>query len=59
MRLKIFNNLKPKQINGINLNGTMYMNLVESYIATINEGYIPNIETSWIFLCRDECLNAK
>ena len=36
----------------------MYMNLVKSYLTSINNGVIPNIETSWSYVFKEECQKA-
>lgn len=34
-------------MQGRNLSGDMYSNLIKSYVLAINEGAIPNIQTAW------------
>ena len=46
--------IKPKTLNDKPLNGEMFQNLVKSYTNSINSGSIPNIESSWQYICRDE-----
>ncbi|KRX05422.1 P-loop containing nucleoside triphosphate hydrolase [Pseudocohnilembus persalinus] len=57
-RKRILTHCKPKQVNGKNLNGEMYMALVNNYITSINEGAVPNIENAWSYVCKDECYKA-
>lgn len=45
-------------INGKKLNGEMLYNLSLSYVDAINKGAIPNIETAWSYICKNECLKA-
>lgn len=59
LRKKVLNRVKPKKINGKNLNGTMFWNLVKSYVEAINNGAIPSIESSWAYICKNECLKAQ
>ena len=59
LRKKVLNRVKPKKINGKNLNGTMFWNLVKSYVEAINKGAIPSIESSWAYICKNECLKAQ
>jgi hypothetical protein len=59
LRKKVLNRVKPKKINGRNLNGTMFWNLVKSYVDAINKGAIPSIESSWAYICKNECLKAQ
>jgi hypothetical protein len=58
LRRKVLNRVKPKTINGKPLNGTMFWNLCESYVAAINQGAIPSIENSWSYICKNECAKA-
>jgi len=59
LRKKVLNRVKPKKINGKNLNGTMFWNLMKSYVEAINKGAIPSIESSWAYICKNECLKAQ
>jgi hypothetical protein len=36
----------------------MFWNLMASYVDSINKGSIPNIESSWAYICKNECLKA-
>ena len=50
--------MKVKKLQGRNLSGDMFSNLIKSYVLAINEGAIPNIQTAWQYLCEDECVKA-
>jgi hypothetical protein len=58
LRKKVLNRVKPKKINGKTLNGDMFWNLCKSYVDAINKGAIPSIESSWAYICKNECLKA-
>lgn len=58
LRKKVLNRVKPKKLNGKMLNGTMFWNLLSSYVESINKGAIPSIESSWAYICKNECLKA-
>lgn len=47
LRRKVINRVKPKMLNGKKLNGAMLANLAASYVTSINNGAVPNIETAW------------
>ena len=47
--------MKPKTLNGHNLSGLMYTNLVRCYVEAINCGAVPAIESAWTYICRNEC----
>ncbi len=51
--------MKPKTLNGKNLNGEMFVGLIRNYVLSINNGAAPNIENAWNYLCKDECLKAS
>lgn len=59
LRRKVLQRVKPKKINGKPLNGAMFWNLVSSYVESINKGAIPSIESSWAYICKNECLKAQ
>ena len=44
---KIFDNIRPKNINGGYMNGPMFLNLAKMYINSLNSDELPNINTSW------------
>ena len=58
LRNKVFKKIKPKQLNGRNLTGTMFVELIQAYIESINQGSVPNIENAWSSLCKNENLRA-
>ena len=45
-------------MNGKPLNGAMFWNLMYNYVEAINKGAIPSIESSWAYICKNECLKA-
>ena len=32
---------------------------MKSYVDAINKGAIPSIESSWAYICKNECLKAQ
>lgn len=58
LRRKVINRMRPKTINGRKLNGLMLFNLAQSYVDAINRGAVPSIESSWSYICKNECLKA-
>jgi hypothetical protein len=52
------NRIKIKQLNNRPLNGEMLYNLAKSYVDSINAGAVPSIESSWSYICKNECLKA-
>jgi hypothetical protein len=59
LRRKVINRIKPKLIHGKKLNGLMLYNLALSYVDAINKGAVPNIESAWSYICKNECLKAQ
>lgn len=55
LRRKVLNRVKPKLLNGKQLNGSMLAGLVESYVKAINSGVVPNIQNAWTYICQNEC----
>ena len=53
LRRKILNRMKPKSLNGKNLNGIMLYGLAQSYVTAINEGALPNIANAWSYICEN------
>lgn len=58
LRRKVINRVKPKMLNGKKLNGPMLLTLAEAYVESINKGAVPNIETAWSYICKNECQKA-
>ena len=50
--------VKPKMLNGKKLNGSMMVTLPQSYVQSINNGVVPNIENAWNYICKNECAKA-
>ena len=47
LRRKVINRVKPKMLNGKKLSGPMLATLAHSYVNSINNGAVPNIESAW------------
>lgn len=59
LRSKVMKRIKPKTIlNGRKLNGEMFVGLVNSYVEAINKGAVPNIESAWNYISKNECQKA-
>ena len=59
LRRKVINRIKPKLMHGKKLNGEMIYNLAISYVNSINKGVVPNIESAWSYICKNECQKAQ
>ncbi len=45
-----------KELLGTPLNSRMYIEMVKSYINSINNGGIPNIANAWEIIMENECI---
>ena len=45
-------------MNGKPLNGEMYLNLIKGLIGALNSGNVPNIENTWLSMCKVESYKA-
>lgn len=52
---RVLERITPKKLNGSLINGAILVELIKSYVAAINEGAIPNIENTWVRICKSEC----
>ncbi|KAM3128779.1 hypothetical protein pb186bvf_019127 [Paramecium bursaria] len=55
LRETIIKSCQPKQLNGVNLNGRMFCEMIENYINVLNRGGVPNISTAWEHIVENEC----
>jgi uncharacterized membrane protein YheB (UPF0754 family) len=58
LRRKVISRVKAKTLNGKKLTGPMLATLSEAYVQAINNGAVPNIETAWSYICKNECSKA-
>ncbi len=58
MRKRVMTRMRPKMLNDKLLNGEMFVSLMRSYVNSINNGAVPNIENAWNYLCKDACNKA-
>ena len=59
LRKTVLNSINPKKLNGQELNGEMFIDLVKSYVKMINEGAVPIIQTAWTYMRQNQALIAK
>ena len=58
LKKKILGRVKVKSLNGKALNKEMYLNLIKNLIGALNSGNVPNIENTWMSMCRVESYKA-
>lgn len=54
-RKLINSNLKTKRIKGKEINSSLLIELIQVYVNEINGKEVPNIESGWKYVCRQEC----
>ena len=54
LRKKVTHWVRPKILNGKELNPEMLISLAENYVLAINKGAVPNIENAWTYICQNE-----
>ena len=59
LRKTVLNSINPKKLNGQELNGEMFIDLVKSYVKMINEGAVPVIQTAWTYMRQNQASIAK
>ena len=52
LRRKVLNQVQTKRINGQTMDGATWVGLVQLYADAFNEGKVPNIESSWNYICK-------
>lgn len=45
-------------INGQPIDGLYWINLLKMYVNSINQGSVPNIESSWKYICKQRAESA-
>lgn len=55
LRKRIFSGAKCKMLRGKPLNGAMLCGLIRNYVHAINQGAVPNIESAWSYICKNQC----
>ena len=59
LRKTVLNSINPKKLNGQELSGEMFINLLHSYVDMINDGAVPIIQTAWTYMRQNQAINAK
>ena len=59
LRKTVLNSINPKKLNGQELNGEMFIDLIKSYVKMINDGAVPVIQTAWTYMRQNQAVNAK
>lgn len=44
---RVFDSVRPKQVQGSYMNGEMFVNLIKMYIVALNSNSLPDVKTSW------------
>jgi hypothetical protein len=51
LKQKVMAKARPKTMNGHALNGSMLVELANSYVKALNDGEVPVIESAWTNVC--------
>ena len=51
LRRKVLNQMPIKKVAGAPIDASSWFRLLKLYVDAINEGRVPNIESSWHYLC--------
>ena len=54
LRRKLLNKLPVKRIQGHVMDGATWGSLIQLYVRSINSGQVPNIESSWTYICKSK-----
>lgn len=54
-RKRLMGSIKVKTLHDQKLNGELYCSMMNSYVAAINDGAVPNIENAWNYMCEEQC----
>lgn len=55
LRKKVLNKIPIKKMRGIPMDGATWICLAQQYIQAFNEDKVPNVESSWHYICREKC----
>ena len=58
LRKKVLSRVKVKTFKGKALNSEMYLNLIKNLTDAMNKGNVPNIENTWMSMCKVESFKA-
>ena len=56
---KIYSALQPKRVNGIDLTGNLYAELIQQYCESMNSNGLPKINSSWTRVLESEIRRVK
>ena len=45
----------PKTFHGQTINGKQWHQMASMFVDAINQGAVPNIHSSWQYICRQSC----
>lgn len=54
MRKKVLGKIPIKKMKGTPMDGSTWIGLLKLYTQAINENRIPNVDSSWSYICRQK-----
>lgn len=58
LRRRLLNKLPIKKVQGHIMDGATWASLIQLYVKSMNSGQVPNIESSWTYICRSKAQQA-
>lgn len=52
LRKKVLGKITVKKFNGTPMDGSTWIGLLKQYTQAFNEDRVPNVESSWSYICR-------
>jgi len=58
LKKKVLGKMNSKTLNGRAITGSVLVSLANQYVQSFNTGSMPNIESAWTYICRNESQKA-
>jgi len=58
LRKRVIGKMQAKRVHGMTINGPILVSLARQYVQAFNQGAVPNIESAWTYICRNEQVKA-
>lgn len=52
LRKKVLGKIPVKKMKGTPMDGNTWMGLLKLYVQAFNEDRVPNVDSSWSYICR-------
>lgn len=58
LKKRVLRKMQVKTVHGRPITGRILVTLAKQYVNAFNVGQVPNIESAWTYICRNESLKA-